>query len=157
MAGFSLENMILTGGWGGKNRPIFQSRNWPPDSKISITWKVPGRKRWSSSNLDAPHVGNLYLHSCEHFDGIYQERWGFSWAMLVAGRVFNFTHMFHFFRKDSGHWPKWSVNSESGMGRSWNFKFLTQRGSMGLVYLPISYYQSQPFMYRDPMGMIKLS
>ena len=22
-----------------------------------------------------------------HFDGIYQERWGFSWAMLVSGRV----------------------------------------------------------------------
>ncbi len=24
-----------------------------------------------------------------HFDGIYQERWGFSWAMLVSGRVNN--------------------------------------------------------------------
>jgi len=23
-----------------------------------------------------------------HFDGIYQERWGFSLAMLVSGRVF---------------------------------------------------------------------
>ncbi len=22
-----------------------------------------------------------------HFNGIYQERWGFSWAMLVSGRV----------------------------------------------------------------------
>ena len=22
-----------------------------------------------------------------HFDGIYQERWGLSWAMLVSGRV----------------------------------------------------------------------
>ena len=24
-----------------------------------------------------------------HFNGIYQERWGFSWAMLVSGRVFH--------------------------------------------------------------------
>ena len=23
----------------------------------------------------------------DHFDGIYQERWGFSWVMLVSGRV----------------------------------------------------------------------
>ena len=41
---------------------------------ISFTGVLPSRE------LTYP----IKIH---HFDGIYQERWGFSWAMLVSGRV----------------------------------------------------------------------
>ena len=34
--------------------------------------------------LPETNIAGWKIH---HFDGIYQERWGFSWAMLVSGRV----------------------------------------------------------------------
>ena len=34
-----------------------------------------------------PETNSSPLENPRHFDGIYQERWGFSWAMLVSGRV----------------------------------------------------------------------
>ena len=36
-----------------------------------------------------------------HFDGIYQERWRFSWAMLVSGRVVVGKFSMHLFRGHS--------------------------------------------------------
>ncbi len=73
---------------------------WPNKSRTAQLWpwNIPG----FPPNLQfAPAIYLLPkkegLHSCNckrtwpwkihHFDGIYQERRGFSWAMLVSGRV----------------------------------------------------------------------
>ena len=34
--------------------------------------------------LPKTNIAGWKIH---HFDGIYKETWGFSWAMLVSGRV----------------------------------------------------------------------
>ena len=37
--------------------------------------------------IDTLPETNIAGWKIHHFDDIYQERWGFSWAMLVSGKV----------------------------------------------------------------------
>ncbi len=61
-----------------------------------------------------------------HFDGIYQERWGFSWAMLVSGRVIFRKLSSHVRMLDFSHGftPTWDISLTSRIPISW-----TQFGS----------------------------
>ena len=57
-----------------------------------------GKQEKSSTDFSAKHFQEGYIFFSfsrretniamenHHFDGIYQERWGFSWAMLVSRR-----------------------------------------------------------------------
>ncbi len=47
---------------------------------------IYGMKRRCTKELTLPKT-NSSPWKIHHFDGIYKETWGFSWAMLVSGRV----------------------------------------------------------------------
>ena len=54
-----------------------------------------GRKKKTSLKLTV-----RWLENPSNFDGIYKETWGFSWAMLVSGRVF-FCYFFQAPKKEA--------------------------------------------------------
>ena len=61
----------------GKAGWVLTSRNiWGPP-ELGGGWKI-------KFTLPETNMAGWKIH---HFNGIYQERWGFSWAMLVSGRV----------------------------------------------------------------------
>ena len=66
-----------------------------------FTWFLPRNHeamRCANSNhmLYSCKLTVRWLENPPNFDGIYQERWGFSWAMLVSGSVIQACKMIKF-------------------------------------------------------------
>ena len=64
------------------------------DGKANVKW--PTLDQWLLGDINLNYSiykwvtlpkTNIAGWKIHHFDGIYKETWGFSWAMLVSGRV----------------------------------------------------------------------
>ena len=86
---------------------VFMSVNLQNRPRGSVGWWYVWKRQWTIpfpsplwvfkmmgflSNL--PSVKLTQPWKIHHFDGIYQERWWFSWAMLVSGSAFGCFMMF---------------------------------------------------------------
>ena len=63
--------------------PATRPTRWDPQWPAEDLWKK------NSTTIQLPSLKLTWPMEIHHFDDIYQERCGFSWAMLVSGRVTN--------------------------------------------------------------------